>query len=123
MIKAKRDELLAPLSAVGGIIERRHTLPILSNVLIDGSAEAVSFLATDIEIQITARGGICGAKDSRAFPVGARKLLDILRALPEDAEITLHPQDKRLLVRAGKSRFSLQTLPAEDFPRLAKATG
>jgi DNA polymerase-3 subunit beta len=123
MIKAKRDELLAPLSAVGGIIERRHTLPILSNVLIDGSAEAVSFLATDIEIQITARSGISGAKDSRAFTVGARKLLDILRALPEDAEITLQPQDKRLLVRAGKSRFSLQTLPAEDFPRLAKATG
>ena len=123
MIKAKRDELLAPLSAVGGIIERRHTLPILSNVLIDGSGEAVSFLATDIEIQIIARSGISGAKDARALTVGARKLLDILRALPEDAEISLQPQDKRLLVRAGKSRFSLQTLPAEDFPRLAKATG
>jgi len=123
MIKAKRDELLAPLSAVGGIIERRHTLPILSNVLIDGSAETVSFLATDIEIQITARSGISGGKDSRALTVGARKLLDILRALPEDAEVTLQPQDKRLLVKAGKSRFSLQTLPAEDFPRLAKATG
>jgi DNA polymerase-3 subunit beta len=123
MIKAKRDELLAPLSAVGGIIERRHTLPILSNVLIDGAAETVSFLATDIEIQIIARSGISGSKDSRALTVGARKLLDILRALPEDAEVSLQPQDKRLLVRAGKSRFSLQTLPAEDFPRLAKATG
>jgi DNA polymerase-3 subunit beta len=123
MIKAKRDELLAPLSAVGGIIERRHTLPILSNVLIDGSGEMVSFLATDIEIQITARSGISGSKDARALTVGARKLLDILRALPEDAEVSLQPQDKRLLVRAGKSRFSLQTLPAEDFPRLAKATG
>jgi DNA polymerase-3 subunit beta len=123
MIKAKRDDLLAPLSAVGGIIERRHTLPILSNVLIDGSGETVSFLATDIEIQITARSGISGSKESRALTVGARKLLDILRALPEDAEVSLQPQDKRLLVRAGKSRFSLQTLPAEDFPRLAKATG
>jgi DNA polymerase-3 subunit beta len=123
MIKAKRDELLAPLAAVGGIIERRHTLPILSNVLIDGSGEAVSFLATDIEIQITARSGISGSSESKALTVGARKLLDILRALPEDAEVNLQPQDKRLLVRAGKSRFSLQTLPAEDFPRLAKATG
>jgi len=123
MIKAKRDDLLAPLSAVGGIIERRHTLPILSNVLVDGSGETVSFLATDIEIQITARSGISGSKESRALTVGARKLLDILRALPEDAEVSLQPQDKRLLVRAGKSRFSLQTLPAEDFPRLAKATG
>jgi DNA polymerase-3 subunit beta len=123
MIKAKRDELLTPLAAVSGIIERRHTLPILSNVLIDASGQAVSFLATDIEIQITARSGLAAAKDGRPLTVGARKLLDILRALPEDAEVNLQQQDKRLLVRAGKSRFSLQTLPAEDFPRLAKATG
>ena len=123
MIKAKRDELLTPLAAVSGIIERRHTLPILSNVLIDASAPAVSFLATDIEIQITARSGLAAGKDGRALTVGARKLLDILRALPEDAEVNLQQQDKRLLVRAGKSRFSLQTLPAEDFPRLAKASG
>src|SRR6267142_1660528 len=123
MIKAKRDELLAPLAAVSGIIDRRHTLPILSNVLIDGSAETLSFLATDIEIQISARSGLAGTRDSRALTVGARKLLDILRALPEDAEVSLQPQDKRLLVKAGRSRFSLQTLPAEDFPRLAKAAG
>jgi len=123
MIKAKRDELLAPLAAVSGIIERRHTLPILSNVLIDGSAEALSFLATDIEIQISARSALGGSRDARALTVGARKLLDILRALPEEAEVSLQPQDKRLLVKAGRSRFSLQTLPAEDFPRLAKATG
>src|SRR5882762_1015295 len=110
MIKAKRDELLAPLAAVSGIIERRHTLPILSNVLIDGSAEALSFLATDIEIQISARSGLAGAREPRALTVGARKLLDILRALPEEAEVSLQPQDKRLLVKAGRSRFSLQTL-------------
>src|SRR5437870_1398270 len=123
MIKAKRDELLAPLAAVSGIIERRHTLPILSNVLIDGSGDALSFLATDIEIQINARSGLAAAKEARALTVGARKLLDILRALPEDAEVSLQPQDKRLLVKAGRSRFSLQTLPAEDFPRLAKQAG
>ena len=123
MIKAKRDELLAPLAAVSGIIERRHTLPILSNVLIDGSGEALSFLATDIEIQITARSTVVPARDARALTVGARKLLDILRALPEQAEVTLQPQDKRLLVRAGTSRFSLQTLAPEDFPRLAKPSG
>jgi DNA polymerase-3 subunit beta len=123
MIKAKRDELLAPLAAVSGIIERRHTLPILSNVLIDGSADTLSFLATDIEIQISARSALAGSREARALTVGARKLLDILRALPEDAEVSLQPQDKRLLVKAGRSRFSLQTLPAEDFPRLAKAAG
>src|SRR3954467_11764012 len=123
MIKAKRDELLAPLAAVSGIIERRHTLPILPNGLIDGRGENLSFLATDIEIQIAARSGLGGARDSRAFTVGARKLLDILRALPEDAEVNLQMQDKRLLVKAGRSRFTLQTLPAEDFPRLARAAG
>jgi DNA polymerase-3 subunit beta len=123
MIKAKRDELLTPLAAVSGIIERRHTLPILSNVLIERSGDALAFIATDIEIQIAARSGLPAGADVRGLTVGARKLLDILRALPEGAEVSLQPQDKRLLVKAGKSRFSLQTLPAEDFPRLAKAAG
>src|SRR6185295_204574 len=123
MIKAKRDEILGPLSAVSGIIERRHTLPILSNVLIDAMGESVSFLATDIEIQILAKSPLAKSGEARSLTVGARKLVDILRALPDGAEVTLQPQDKRLLVKAGKSRFTLQTLPAEDFPRLAKAAG
>jgi DNA polymerase III subunit beta len=123
LVKAKRDEILNPLSAVSGIIERRHTLPILSNVLIDRSASAVSFLATDIEIQITARSTLTASGEARAITVGARKLVDILRALPESAEVTLDQQEKRLLVKAGKSRFTLQTMPAEDFPRLARPAG
>src|SRR3989440_51154 len=122
MIKAKRDDILGPLSAVSGIIERRHTLPILSNVLLDGSADALAFLATDIEIQITAHSTV-GGTEAKPLTVGARKPLDTLRALPEAAEVTLQQQDKRLLVKAGKSRFILQTLPAEDFPRLAKPEG
>ena len=123
MIKAKRDEILGPLSAVSGIIERRHTLPILSNVLVDTAEGKLSFLATDIEIQITARTAVAVAGDARAVTVGARKLLDILRALPDGADVTLQQQDKRLVVKAAKSRFTLQTLPAEDFPRLAKPAG
>ena len=123
LVKAKRDDILGPLSAVSGIIERRHTLPILSNVLLEKSADTLSFLATDIEIQISARSAIPLAGEARSLTVGARKLLDILRALPEGAEVTLQQQEKRLLVKAGKSRFSLQTLPAEDFPRLAKPAG
>jgi DNA polymerase-3 subunit beta len=122
LAKAKRDEILTPLSAVSGIIERRHTLPILSNVLIERTGDALGFIATDIEIQISARSGIEASADARAVTVGARKLLDILRALPE-GEVTLQQQDKRLLVKSGKSRFTLQTLAAEDFPRLAKPTG
>jgi DNA polymerase-3 subunit beta len=123
LVKAKRDELLGPLSAVSGIIERRHTLPILSNVLIDRADGVLSFLATDIEIQITARSGIAAGGDAKPVTVGARKLVDILRALPDGAEVTITQQDKRLQVKAGGSRFTLQTLPAEDFPRLARPGG
>jgi DNA polymerase-3 subunit beta len=123
LVKAKRDELLEPLSAVSGIIERRHTLPILSNVLVERSDDALSFVATDIEIQIAARSRVSAPAEAQAVTVGARKLLDILRALPEGVEVTLQQQDKRLLVKAGKSRFALQTLAAEDFPRLAKPAG
>src|SRR6267142_2681590 len=101
MIKAKRDELLAPLAAVSGIIERRHTLPILSNVLIDGSADALTFLATDIEIQISARSGLGASREARALTVGARKLLDILRALPEDAEGGPQPLQSADAARRG----------------------
>jgi DNA polymerase III subunit beta len=122
-VKAKRDDILGPLSAVSGIIERRHTLPILSNVLLERGADTLSFLATDIEIQISAKSTIAAPAESRAVTVGARKLLDILRALPEGAEVALQQQDKRLLVKAAKSRFSLQTLSAEDFPKLAKPAG
>ncbi len=123
LVKAKRDDILEPLSAVSGIIERRHTLPILSNVLIEPGDGGLGFLATDIEIQITARAAVEQRSEARAVTVGARKLVDILRALPESAEVTLQQQDKRLLVKAGKSRFSLQTLPAEDFPRLSRPGG
>lgn len=123
MVKAKRDDLLVPLSAVSGIIERRHTLPILSNVLLERTGDGLSFLATDIEMQIISKGTAGGDGESKAITVGARKLVDILRALPADADVSLQLQDKRMVVKAGRSRFTLQTLPAEDFPRLSKPAG
>jgi DNA polymerase-3 subunit beta len=124
LLKTSRETLLKPLQAVAGIIERRHTLPILSNVLLARTGDRMAFVATDIEIEIsaTAAAEVQGA-DAKAVTVGARKLLDILRALPEGAEVTLALADKRLQVRSGKSRFQLQTLPPEDFPRLAAAEG
>ena len=122
LIKAKRDELLVPLAAVSGIIERRHTLPILSNVLIEKAGDTLSFLATDIEIQIVSRSALEQSGEARGVTVGARKLVEILRALP-DEEVTLTTQDKRLQVKSGRSRFTLQTLPAEDFPRLSRPAG
>jgi DNA polymerase III subunit beta len=123
LLKIKREALLEPLQAVTGIIERRHTLPILSNVLISRSDTHIDFVATDIEIEITASMTVEGPGEAKTATVGARKLLDILRALPEGSEVTLTLADKRLQVKSGKSRFNLQTLPAEDFPRLAAAEG
>src|SRR5438309_6374736 len=119
LLKTQREALLAPLQAVTGIIERRHTLPILSNVLLSRTDNDIEFVATDIEIEITTSMTIEEAGDTKKITVGARKLVDILRALPEGAEVTLALQDKRLQVKSGKSRFNLQTLSAEDFPRLA----
>lgn len=123
LIKTTREVLLRPLQAVSGIIERRHTLPILSNVLMVRDNGRLSFVATDIEIEITARAEFDAPGDDKAITVGARKLLDILRALPEGSDITLTAADKRLQVKSGKSRFNLQTLPSEDFPRLAAPEG
>jgi len=123
LIKCQRDTLLAPLQSVSGIVERRHTLPILSNVLLEKRGERLTLLATDIEIQITTvTDGAFGDGDG-AITVGARKLQEILRSLPEGAETSLILEDKRLQVRAGKSRFSLQTLPADDFPRMTLSEG
>ena len=121
LIKSQRDTLLAPLQSVSGIVERRHTLPILSNVLLEKKGDQLTLLATDIEIQITTTASGAGGEGDGAVTVGARKLQDILRSLPEATEVSLVLEDKRLQVRAGKSRFSLQTLPAADFPRMTLA--
>lgn len=122
LFKGPRDQFLTPLQSVCGIVEKRHTLPILSNVLIEKNGERLMLLATDIEMQI--RTGTASADgDDVAVTVAARKLQDILRSLPENAEISLNLDERRLQLKAGKSRFNLQTLPADDFPRMAEATG
>lgn len=123
LIKSQRDTLLTPLQSVSGIVERRHTLPILSNVLLEKKGDRLTLLATDIEIQITTATEGAGGDGDGAVTVGARKLQEILRSLPDTAEVSLLLEDKRLQVRAGKSRFSLQTLPADDFPRMTLTEG
>jgi DNA polymerase-3 subunit beta len=122
LIKTSRDKLLAPLQSVSGIVERRHTLPILSNVLLEKKNGALTFLATDIEIQVRTAAAAEGGEDG-SLTVGARKLQEILRSLPEGVDVSLTLDEKRLQVKAGKSRFNLQTLPADDFPRMAAAEG
>jgi DNA polymerase-3 subunit beta len=113
---------LTPLQSVCGIVEKRHTLPILSNVLIEKDGEQLKLLATDIEIQIRT-GTTASGPEKTALTVGARKLQDILRSLPDSAEVSLTLDEKRLTLKAGKSRFALQTLPAEDFPHMTAADG
>ena len=120
-IKAKNSTLLGPLQFVTGIVERRHTLPILSNVLIEVTDHSVNFLATDLEVQIKATAKLEMAHKPGSLTVGAKKLQDILRALLPDADTTLELKESRLTVKAGKSRFALQTLAAADFPKIAEA--
>ena len=120
IVKAGREALLKPLQVVSGIVERRQTLPILANILVRKDGERVSFTATDLEIQIQTHAELGSGKDSTATTVSARKLVDILRALPE-ADVALSLAGKKLTVQSGKSRFNLQTLAAEEFPTVAQA--
>ena len=112
-----RDALLKPLQAVSGIVERRHTLPILANVLLEHRDGRLYVTATDLEMQITAHSELAG-KETQATTVGARKLQDLLRALPDDSTLTVDGTGTRMTLRAGRSRFNLQTLPAADYPRI-----
>ncbi|MGE5525140.1 MAG: DNA polymerase III subunit beta [Rhodospirillaceae bacterium] len=122
LLQISRDALLKPLQVVTGIVEKRHTLPILSNVLLEKKDGRLDLIATDLEIQVSTSCEASGsAKEDQSLTVSARKLQDILRSLPEDAEVILDAQANRVQVRAGKSRFNLQTLPAADFPMLGDA--
>jgi DNA polymerase-3 subunit beta len=119
-VKAARDALLRPLQVVSGIVERRQTLPILANVLVRKDGEKVAFTATDLEIQIQTSAEVGSGKETMATTVSARKLVDILRALPE-ADVTLALANKKLTLQSAKSRFALQTLSADEFPTVAIA--
>lgn len=114
-----RNELLKPLQAVVGIVERKQPLPILSNVLIKKNRDGARFITTDLEIQIEAQLRMELDGTESAITISAKKLQEILRAIPDNSSISLDDQENKLLVKANKSRFSLQTLPAQDFPILA----
>ncbi|WP_027009284.1 DNA polymerase III subunit beta [Conchiformibius kuhniae] len=117
ILQTDRDALLKPLQAVIGIVERRHTLPILANILIECRNGQTMLFATDLEIQIHTNGPESDAGDFR-ITTNAKKLHDILRALPDGALVRLEQSDNRLTLTAGKSRFNLQTLPADEFPTM-----
>ena len=117
----ERDALLKPLSAVSGIVERRHTLPILANVLLEPKDGRLYITATDLEMQITAVADVAG-KEGQSTTVAARKLQDLLRALPDGATLNVDTSGNRMTVRAGRSRFNLQTMAAGDYPRISLGT-
>jgi DNA polymerase III subunit beta len=120
LIQAQRDALLKPLSTVVGIVERRHTLPILANILIRKEGQSVSFIATDLEVQITTHANFGVGEEVDSLTVGARKLLDILRALPDSGDVRLSQTASKLTIQTGKSRFALQTLAAAEYPVVAQ---
>ncbi len=117
-IRIERDALLKPLQQVIGAVERRHTMPVLGNILFQADAAGVIELtATDLEIELHARLNHPVDEPGEAT-IPARKLMDICKALPEGAEIILQADGDRVLVKSGRSRFSLATLPVRDFPVL-----
>lgn len=121
-IKINRDVLLKPLMNVTGIVERRHTLPILSNLLIEAENNNIKLTATDLEMQISLNIA-SELNDKLSTTISAKKFLDICRSLPDAIDIDMISKDSRMTVKAGKSRFNLQTLPSADYPIMTKVAG
>jgi DNA polymerase-3 subunit beta len=115
-LSTSRETLLRPLQAVIGVVERRQTMPILSNVLLVAKEGELTVTATDLEVELVARSSVDKVAAEGEITVPARKLLDICRALPEEATVKLQLEGDRLVVRSGRSRFVLSTLAAADFP-------
>ena len=116
VLKATQGQFLSVLQSVAGIVERRHTLPILANVLIRKTASSLQFTTSDLEIQIRTTADLGGDEGNFTTTVGARKLIDILRTMPADKTVSLESSQSKLILKGGKSKFTLQSLPAEDFP-------
>lgn len=112
---AAREVLLKPLQAVIGVVERRQTMPILSNVLIIAKNGQIAVTATDLEVELVAQTEVDTQSDGE-ITVSGRKLLDICRALPEGSLVSVSLSGEKLSVKAGRSKFNLVTLPAAEFP-------
>lgn len=114
----QRAALIKPLQMISGVVERRQTLPILANILVAVKDQHLSLTATDLEIELIGSAPLDENAESGATTVSARKLVDICRALPEDALLQFSLEGDHLILRSGKSRFLLTTLPAQDFPNV-----
>lgn len=114
-LSAARDVLLKPLQAVIGVVERRQTMPILSNVLLVARDGQLSVTATDLEVELVAQASV-NVETGGEITVSGRKLLDICKALPDGADVQIAVSGEKMGIRSGKSKFSLTTLPAAEFP-------
>jgi DNA polymerase-3 subunit beta len=110
-----REAFLKPLQQVVNVVERRQTLPVLSNLLVQVENGQLSVKGTDLEVELTARTSVEGGEDGEVT-IPARKLFDIVRALPDGSTISLNYSGDKATIQAGKSRYTLATLPAKDFP-------
>ena len=113
-----RDALLKPLNLVAGVVERRQTLPILANVLIGVEGNQLSLTGTDLEVELLGKVSLDGATVDGDITVPARKLLDIVKSLPDDSVISVEVEEQRAIIKSGRSRFTLSTLPASEFPNV-----
>lgn len=119
----QREALLKPLQLVAGVVERRQTLPVLSNVLMVVDGNTLSLTGTDLEVELVGRIALEEAADPGEITLPARKLMDICKSLPDEASINVRIEDNKAIVRAGRSRFTLTTLPAADFPNVEDGEG
>lgn len=117
-----REALLKPLQVVSGVVEKRQTLPVLSNILVSVQPDRVTLTGTDLEVELTASVAVDGA-DPGEVTIPARKFMDICRTLPEGALIDVRVDGEKAVIRSGKSRFTLATLPASDFPATEAVSG
>ena len=122
VLKTAQEKVLSALQSVSGIVERRHTLPILANVLIRKTGASLELTTSDLEIQVRTVAVLDGDSGDFAITVGARKLIDILKSMPSDQIVTLTANQNKLTLQGGKSRFTLQTMPSDDFPLVQEAT-
>ncbi|MGV8960067.1 MAG: DNA polymerase III subunit beta [Stenotrophomonas sp.] len=111
----QREAFLKPLAQVVNVVERRQTLPVLANFLVQVHGGQLSLTGTDLEVEMVSRIGVEDAQDGETT-IPARKLFDIIRALPDGSRITVSQTGDKVTVQAGRSRFTLATLPANDFP-------
>ena len=116
---AGREILLRPLQLVTGVVERRQTLPVLSNLLVRAADGAVSITGTDLEVQLVASVDGIEVEQEGSATIPARKLADIWRSLVEGAQVSVALEGSRTIVRSGRSRFALATLPVDEFPDVA----